>query len=716
MRVLRLKGLDCPVCAQSLEDGLRATPGVASVSVDFASLTMRIEGPGLESLREAVGKIEPGIEILEASAVPKTPSPAHGLSAILAPEIRKEVVLILGAGFLAGLAFLLKSSPVSTALPSLPPAILVLAWLVAGHDVLLGAGRNILKGRVFDELFLMGIATIGAIILGQYAEAVGVMVFYKIGEALQESAAARSRASVRGLLDLRPDMARLRRGGTWVLVPAEAVEVGEVFRVLPGERIPLDGRVVSGESLVDSQALTGEPRPRRAFPGEEVLAAALSLDGSIEIEALRPAGESSAAKIASLVEDASHAKAKTERFVSRFARVYTPIVVGLALAIALVPPLLGMGSLASWAYRALVLLVISCPCALVISIPLGYFGGIGGAAKRGILVKGGNVLDALAKTGTVVFDKTGTLTKGVFRVLAIEASEGGSQDEVLRLAAQAEARSRHPIAASIRAAAMQLGLSDGTEDVASEIREMPGRGLRCSIGGGTILLGNRTLLEEEGTTGLPPRSGGPGLDQGGATEIHLARDGAWLGLLRIGDEAKDDAASALAALEGLGVGRMAILTGDGEASARPLAASLGITEVHANLLPADKLRHLEAIIAETAAQGSTTVFVGDGINDAPVLARADVGMAMGGGADAAVDCADVILMTDEPSRVAEAVARARHTRRIVRQNIVGSLAIKGAFLVLGALGIAVMWEAVIADVGVALLATLNATRAMGNRA
>lgn len=711
MKTLKLKGLDCPVCAQSLEDGLRAMPGLASVSVDFASLTMKVEGPELDALREAVRRIEPGVEVLDpaAKALPR-PAPAS--------RLRQEIVLIVMASLLAALAWLIGAGPAQAwGLPAGSSAALyILAWLLAGHDVLLGAGRNILKGRVFDELFLMSLATLGALALGQFAEAVGVMVFYKVGEAFQESAAARSRASVRGLLDLRPDLAGVRRGGAWVQVDAAEVEVGEVFRVLPGERIPLDGRVVSGESLVDSQALTGESRPRRAFPGEEVLAAALCLDGAIEVEALRLAGESSAAKIASLVEDASHAKAKTERFVTRFARIYTPVVVGLATCLALIPPLLGKGSFSTWAYQALVLLVISCPCALVISIPLGYFGGIGGAARRGILVKGGMVLDALARTGTVVFDKTGTLTKGVFKVLSIVSGPAASREEVLALAAQAESRSRHPIAASIRAAALAEGLSDGTEDEASEIRDIPGRGLRCSLGGSTILLGKRALLEEAGVSGIPAAgSESTGGDEAGATEVHLAKDGAWLGLIRIGDEAKDDAAQALAALDKLGVGRRAILTGDGAAAALPLAASLGISEVHADLLPEDKLSHLEAIIEETKATGRTTVFVGDGINDAPVLARADIGIAMGGGADAAVEWADVVLMTNEPSRVAEAVARARHTRNIVRQNIVGALGIKAAFLVLGALGIAVMWEAVIADVGVALLATLNSTRAMGRR-
>jgi Cd2+/Zn2+-exporting ATPase len=736
MKTYRLAGLDCPVCAARIEDGLRAVEGVKAVSVDFGSLTMRIDAADLGRVQEALGNIEPSVRIEQAA-----PSPARaaascasgcscedsgalaamgkaksggvvGLRSWLDPAalreagILREAVFVAAALILVGLAYLL---PALGFLPAgaswASPLLFGAAYLLAGRDVLWGAARSILKGRAFDELFLMSIATIGAFVIGQYPEAVGVMLFYKVGEALQETAAARSRASVRGLLDLRPDTARIRRGTEWAVVPADVAVEGDVFLVLPGERIPLDGLVLQGDALVDSQALTGEPRPRRATAGAEVLAASLVLDAPVEARALRPAGESSAAKIAELVENASHTKARTERFITRFARVYTPIVVSAAALLAFVPPLLGAGSLASWAYRALVLLVISCPCALVISVPLGYFGGIGGAARRGILIKGGTVLDSLAKARSAVFDKTGTLTKGVFEVRSIEAAPGFTEDEVLELAAAAESRSRHPIASSIRSAARSRGLSDGTEDEASETRELAGRGMVARVGGRRVLAGNEALLREEGVAL-------PGAMPAGLTTVLVASDGAYAGRIAIGDEAKADAARAIAALAAIGVDRSLILTGDAAQAAIPLAESLGIREVHAGLLPAGKLGILESVMADTRAKGGTTVFVGDGINDAPVLAGADVGIAMGAGADVAVDCADVVLMTDEPLRVAEAVSRARHTRRIVRQNIVGSLAIKAAFLLLGALGLAVMWEAVIADVGVALLATLNSTRAM----
>ncbi|HOX48085.1 MAG TPA: heavy metal translocating P-type ATPase [Spirochaetales bacterium] len=742
MTSYRLKGLDCPTCAGALEEGLRKLEGVSSASVDFGSLSLKIEAEDLAAVEAAIPRLEPGVTAERLGAGgrgagrPGGGQAAGGASVRAsggcggepgscpscsscadsgAPgeaeggfSLRRELALFGASALVAAAAFALEKTGAAAGLGRAgrlaPPLLYLAAYLLAGWNVVAGAFRNILRGRVFDELFLMTIATFGAFAIGQFEEAVGVMVFYKIGEMLQESAAEKSRASVRGLLSLRPDRARLRRDGDWALLPAGEAEIGEEYLVLPGERIPLDGTVVGGEAFVDTQALTGEPVPRRAAPGTEILAGTLALDGALTARAARLAGESSAARIADLVENASHAKARTERFVTRFARVYTPIVVVLAALVAFLPPLLLGQSLAAWAYRALVMLVISCPCALVVSVPLGYFGGLGGAARRGILVKGATVLDALAEAKTVVFDKTGTLTKGVFKVLAVEPAAGRSEAELLELAAAAESRSRHPIAASIREAARERGLSDGTEDEASLVREFPGMGVVAELGGRRVVAGNARALELEGV--------GLGAYEAEGTTVHVAVDGAYAGRLLIGDEAKPDAARAVAELARLGVGRSAMLTGDEEKAALPLAALLGVGEVHAGLLPGGKLAILERIIAETNAAGGKTIFVGDGVNDAPVLARADVGVAMGAGADAAVESADLVLMTDEPSRVAEAVARARRTRRIVRQNIVFSLAVKAGFLALGAMGVAVMWEAVIADVGVALLATLNATRAM----
>ncbi len=700
MTTYRLKGLDCPVCAGEIEEGIKKLEGVSSVSVDFGTLSMRVEARDLEAVEAAVSRIEPGVVAERAG----TTGPAASGYAL-----KRELAVFVVAAVLASCAlFLEHGAPWGAGAgglgPLAPLALYVAAYLLSGWNVVSGAVRNILRGKVFDELFLMTVATAGAFAIGQAEEAVGVMIFYKIGEMLQESAAERSRASVRSLLALRPDRARLRRAGEWQLVPAEEAKIGEEYLVLPGERIPLDGSVVEGEAFVDTQALTGEAVPRRAAPGTDLFAGTVAVDGALCARATRLSGESSAAKIVDLVENAAHAKARTERFVTRFAQVYTPIVVGLAALVAFVPPLLFREALSLWAYRALVMLVISCPCALVVSVPLGYFGGLGGAARRGILVKGATVLDALARARTVVFDKTGTLTKGVFAVLAVEPETGFTENELLALAAAAESRSRHPIAASIREAARARSLSDGTEDEASLVRELAGYGVIADLGGRRVLAGNDRLLGREGVAA--PVAAGPG------TTVHVAVDGRYAGRIRIGDNVKDDASRAIAELKRLGADRTVMLSGDDEEAVRAAAAELGIGEAQGGLLPEGKLTRLEAIIAQTSAAGGTTLFVGDGVNDAPVLARADVGIAMGAGADAAVESADVVLMTDEPGRVVEAILRARRTRKIVVENIVFSLAIKAGFLALGAAGLAVMWEAVIADVGVALLATLNATRAM----
>ena len=620
----------------------------------------------------------------------------------------KRELLLLGA---AGLAFLLglllerSGLPAIEGFPALPKLVFVAAYLLAGRDVLLGAGRNIVRGRVFDELFLMSIATLGAMAIGRYEEAVEVMVFYKIGEALQGSASQRSRASVRALLALRPATVRLRRGGEWILVDPEEARVGEEFMLMPGERAALDGTIIEGSCFVDSSALTGEALPRLMVPGSELLAGTVALDGSFTAVALRSANQSAAARIAALVESASKSKARVARLVTRFAAVYTPIVVVSAAALAFIPPLFIPGqSLAVWAYRALVLLVISCPCALVVSVPLGYFCGMGAMARRGILVKGAEVLDALAKARSVVFDKTGTLTAGEFKLRLISPEPGFGADEILSLAAAAESRSLHPIAASIRAAAFARGLSVGTEDEASAISERSGAGVIAYVGGKRIAAGNDRLLHLESIPHLYCDAEG--------TTVNIAVDGVLAGRILVGDEVKPDAKAALRSLAELGVPRTVMLTGDTAASALPVALHLGIHEVEAGLLPQGKLDHLDRVVTETAASGGSTIFVGDGINDAPALARADVGVAMGAGSDAAVEQADLILMTGEPSRLAEAIERARRTRRIVIQGIVLALAVKAVFFTLGAMGLAQMWEAVIADVGVALLAIANALRAL----
>ena len=583
-------------------------------------------------------------------------------------------------------------------------APLLASYALAGLPVLRAAVRNLLKGNALDENFLMAIATIGAFAVGEWEEAAGVMIFYMIGELAQEYAVNKSRRSIDSLLALKPDTARIASGDEWAEVRAEEVAVGTVVLVRPGERIPLDGIVESGESVVDSSMLTGESVPRRAGPGDAVRSGTVATDGLLRERTTRLAGESSAARIIELVENASSAKARTERFISVFARWYTPAVVGTALLIAVVPPLVLPGArFADWLYRALIMLVISCPCALVVSIPLGYFGGIGGLSRRGILVKGAVFLDALAKVRRVAFDKTGTLTEGRFELRSARPAPGAAVDEegLIALAAAAESHSNHPLAAAIVEAAAARGLSPAAADGA--FAEVAGRGISATVGGERVLVGSERLLSEAGIA-VPETE----RDAEGLTSVYVARSGAYLGRLLVGDRAKAGAAEAVAELRALGVDKVALVSGDSAAAAARVGAELGIEEVYADLLPEGKL----ALVERWSAAGERTAFVGDGINDAPVLARSDVGIAMGSGADVAVEAADVIVMTDDPRRVGEAIRRSRRTRAIVYQNIVFALGVKGFFLTLGAFGVANMWEAVIADVGVALLAVLNSMRAL----
>ncbi|MGO9310060.1 MAG: heavy metal translocating P-type ATPase [Spirochaetia bacterium] len=621
---------------------------------------------------------------------------------------------VLAAGLVllaAGIA--LRSGIADAALPWLPAVVFGAAYLAVGGNVLASAFRGVIHGRFFDENFLMAIATGGAFAIGLPTEAVGVMLFFKVGEIMQGLAVARSRRSIEAVLRLRPDTARIvAPDGMLREVPPEGVAPGDEVLVRPGERVPLDGIALNAGGFADTSAITGEPVPRRVRPGQEILAGFISADGSIRIRVTRPAGESSAAQILRLVEDASHAKSRTARFITRFARVYTPLVVAAAAGIAFLPPLLVPGaSLAGWTYRALTMLVIACPCALVVSIPLGYFGGVGGSSRRGILVKGATYLDVLARVNTVVFDKTGTLTQGSFHVTAVQPRNGMSAEDILKYAARAEAHSNHPIAASIRAAYGGLRGAAGPGDAArsgdgagpGEYRETAGQGVVARVEGRVVMAGNDRLLHENGVAHDTCCTDG--------TAVHLVVDGVYAGYLEIGDEARAGAAEAVSALRRLGVSRTVLLSGDDTAVAQRLAAELGIDEYHGQLKPSEKVALLEDIMRERGGAGRTA-FVGDGVNDAPVLARADVGIAMGAsGADAAVETADVVLMSNNLLKVPEAISRGRRTRAIVVQNIVFALGVKGLFLALGALGIATMWEAVIADMGVALLAIANAVRA-----
>jgi Zn2+/Cd2+-exporting ATPase len=578
--------------------------------------------------------------------------------------------------------------------------VFIPAYLLSGWTVLTSAGRNILRGQVFDENFLMTIATVGAIAIHKLPEAVGVMLFFKVGELFQELAVSRSRRSISALLEIRPDAANLKTDSGIQIVSPEVVKVGNIIVVKPGEKVPLDGEILDGNAQVDTSALTGESVPRTVGVGETVLAGMMNQSGVLTIRVTKLFGESSIARILDLVENASSKKAETEKFITRFARRYTPIVVFLSLAVAIVPPLLNLGTNAEWAYRALILLVISCPCGLVISIPLGYFGGIGGAAKRGILIKGSTFLDTLAAVKAVVFDKTGTLTQGVFKVSEIVPHNGFTTAELLRLAAIAESNSNHPIAKSI----LQAYGQPINESAVTDYTEIAAHGIRATVENRRVFAGNDRLMHQEEIEHDTCNVEG--------TVVHLAVDRRYAGYIAIADEPKPDAVQAIQSLKALGVENVMMLTGDSEAVAKKVSRILGLDSYQAELLPEDKVTAIEQVLWKVGQKGKV-VFVGDGINDAPVIARADVGIAMGGlGSDAAIETADVVLMTDAPSKVAEAIQVARKTHAIVVQNIVFALVVKGIFIILGIFGLATMWEAVFADVGVALAAIFNSTRVL----
>ena len=578
-------------------------------------------------------------------------------------------------------------------------AVFLLPYAVVGWDVLWRAVRNIAHGQVFDENFLMALATIGALATGEYPEAVFVMLFYQVGELFQSYAVDQSRKSITALMDIRPDYANMEVDGQLQQVDPEDVAVGDTIVIKPGERIPLDGVVLEGTTTVDTAALTGESLPREAGPGDDVISGCVNLSGLLRVQVTRPFEESTVSKILDLVENASGRKAKAEHFITKFARYYTPIVVLAAVALAVLPPLFTSIQWVDSIQRALNFLVVSCPCALVISVPLSFFGGIGGASRDGILVKGGNYLEVLARAEIVVFDKTGTLTQGVFNVTAIHPDDC-SEGQLLELAALAESWSDHPISRSLKEA---YGKELDPARV-SEAEELSGRGVRAVVDGRTICAGNDKLMEDIGVSWHPCHRVG--------TTVHVAADGVYLGHIVISDQVKPDAKEAIAALKAQGVRKTVMLTGDAREVGEDVAGRLGLDEVHTQLLPAGKVEQVEALLKQVSPKGALA-FVGDGINDAPVLSRADVGIAMGGlGSDAAIEAADIVLMDDKPSKIAHAIAIARRTLAIVRQNIVFALAVKLLVLVLSAAGWASMWAAVFADVGVSVIAILNAMRCL----
>lgn len=589
---------------------------------------------------------------------------------------------------------------------SLP--IFLVAYVAIGGDVVKNAVLNIGKGQVFDENFLMMVATVGAFFVGDFPEAVAVMLFYQVGECFQSYAVNKSRKSITGLMDIRPDYANVMVDGDWQKVDPDTVKIGDMILVKPGERVPLDGVVRKGTSSLDTKALTGESIPRDVTSGDAVISGCVNKSGLLEIEVTKEYGQSTVAKILDLVENAGSKKAEAENFITKFARYYTPIVVFSALALAVIPPIILGGGWKDWIYRALSFLVISCPCALVISIPLSFFGGLGGASKQGILVKGSNYLEALAQTEIVVMDKTGTLTKGNFAISRIVPAAGISEAKLLELAAYAESFSDHPISQSICEAYGKSGKDGEKAEIDKErisnVEEIAGHGVSAIVDGNEILAGNDKLMKVKNISYQP-------VDEAG-TVIHLAQGGQYLGYILIEDEKKPDAAQAISQLKKAGVKRLVMLTGDQKKIASKVAGELGITEFFAELLPGDKVDKVEELFQGKGEKGKL-VFVGDGINDAPVLARADIGIAMGGmGSDAAIEAADVVIMTDEPSKIAQAMRISKRTLVIVKQNIVFAIGVKVLVLILAALGLASMWAAVFADVGVAVIAILNAMRAL----
>ncbi len=690
-----LEGLACASCAATIEDRISRMDTITSASVNFADSSLSIElrerdrlEDTLAQIREIVDSVEPGVRLVKGEQNEKGEDSSF--------FSRERIILGLGIlGFIG--AILMPASLGKTIL-------FILAYLVIGGRVLLLAGKNITRGRVFDENFLMTIATLGAIGIGEYPEAVSVMLFYRIGEEFQEAAVNRSRRSIKSLINIKPDSANLLVNGDILTVSPEKLKLADTIILRPGERAPVDSRVIEGRSELDVSALTGESMPEPVEPGDQVLSGSINTSGLLTLRVEKLFTDSTVSRILDLVENASSKKAPTEQFISRFAKVYTPIVVLLALALATVPPLLVPGAIFSdWLYRGLVFLVVSCPCALVISIPLSFFAGIGGASRRGILVKGGNSLQALKDVDTVVFDKTGTLTKGTFEVVGISPASGIDEKDLLRLAAMGEYHSNHPLARSIISAYGQ----EIDKDKIQDYKEIPGKGTCSFLAGEPLLVGNKRLMKENHIL-VHEQAGSPLTDD---SRVHVAYAGRYYGYLDLADGLKADTRAAVDRLRSLGVKRIGILSGDREPSVKHAASKAGISEYYYGLLPHEKVERLEQMIKDK--RSGKLAFVGDGLNDAPVLAMADVGIVMGNiGSDTAVEAADVVLMTDEPTKVGQAISLGRRTHRVVMQNVIMALSIKLAVLALGLLGLAGMWEAVFADVGAALLAVFNSMRVL----
>ena len=724
---LVLNGLDCANCANKIEDKVNKINGVKEATVNFSTtvLTAEIKEENLKSeiineIKSIVKKLEPHVKVEEkidnkeiknktkactSSCCSKDNDHHEGSKDKIHEhshekeessngkiEILKDNWLLIVGAIIYAIALLYNENN------KISIILFVASYLAIGGEVILTAIKNILRGEVFDENFLMSIATIGAFFIGEYPEAVAVMLFYQIGEVFQGYAVNKSRKSISSLMNIRADYANVLRNGSEFKVSPEEVNLEEIIVIKPGERVPLDGTVIEGTSFLDTSALTGESVPREVKTGDEILSGAINDNGVLKVKVNKEYGESTVARILELVENASNKKAPTEKFITKFSKVYTPIVVFIAIIVAIVPPLLIKdATFSEWFYKALSLLVVSCPCALVVSIPLGFFSGIGAASKKGILVKGGNYLEALKESEIVVFDKTGTLTKGVFKVTNINA-KNISEDELLEITAIGESNSNHPIALSI---ANAYGKEINKNEIES-YKEVAGHGVEAIIKGKKVLLGNSKLMKSNNISYDEVDTIG--------TIVHIAIDGEYKGNIVISDEVKENVKEALTELKSVGIKKTIMLTGDSKVVADKVAKAIGIDEVHAELLPSDKVNKVEEILNKKSANGKV-LFVGDGINDAPVLARADIGIAMGGvGSDAAIEAADVVLMKDKVEAISEAIRVSRKTSKILWQNIIFSLAIKVAVMILVIFGLTNMWAAVFADVGVTLLAVLNSMR------
>lgn len=682
----KINGLDCANCASELERVIQKLDGVKGANINFMAQKMELEYDEeikeeiIAKIKKVIKEEEPDVTIEEVCET--VPMKKKGIKIIIAAIL-----------FLIALTINFNDKLINN-------SIYIISYIIVGLEILKKAIRNITKGKVFDENFLMAIATLGAFGIGEFPEAVAVMLFYQVGELFQSYAVDKSRKSISNLMDIRPDFANVERNGTIQKIDPDEVKIGDVIIVKPGEKVPLDGYVIEGKSSLDTKALTGESLPRELTEGEEALSGCINLNGVIKIEVTKEYGESTVSKILDLVENASNKKSKSENFITKFARYYTPIVVIIAVILAVVPPfIMKNAEFSDWLYRALSFLVVSCPCALVISIPLSFFGGIGGASKMGILIKGSNYLEQLANTETIVFDKTGTLTEGVFEVQKVKAIDI-TEDELLKITAYSENYSNHPISLSVKKAYSK----EIDEKQIVETQELSGLGIVAKIGEQDVLVGNEKLMNEKQIDFIKCDDIG--------TVLYVAIDGKYAGYILIADKIKDDSINAIKELKKNNIKQTIMLTGDRKDVGETVANQLGLDKVYTELLPDGKVEKVEQLLKEKSEKGKLA-FVGDGINDAPVLALADIGVAMGGlGADSAIEAADVVLMTDEPSKIVNAIHLSKRTMRIVRENIVFAIFVKILVLVLSAFGLSTMWEAVFADVGVSIIAIINALRVL----